>query len=87
MFDSQGGFGQATWSRNGNQWVVESSSVLSNGDKASAINIYTFIDNSTFTFQSIGRQIGAELTPNIEEVVVVRKQPAASSTRTSKETR
>ena len=87
MFDSQGGFGQATWSRKGNQWIVESSSVLSNGEKASAINIYTFIDNNTFTFQSIGRQIGAELTPNIEEVVVVRKQPAASSTRTSKETR
>jgi len=87
MFDSQGGFGQATWSRNGNQWIVESSSVLSNGEKASAINIYTHIDNSTFTFQSIGRQIGAELIPNIEEVFVVRKQPVASSTRTSKETR
>ncbi|MFH0957305.1 MAG: SgcJ/EcaC family oxidoreductase [Pseudomonadota bacterium] len=87
VFDSQGGFGQATWSRNGNQWIAESSSVLSNGDKASAINIYTFIDNNTFTFQSIGRQTGAELTPNIEEVFVVRKQPVKSSTRTNKETR
>ncbi len=28
VFDSQGGFGQGTWSRKGNQWIVKSSSVL-----------------------------------------------------------
>jgi uncharacterized protein (TIGR02246 family) len=85
VFDSQGGFGQGTWSKNGNQWVVESSSVLSTGEKASSINTYTYVDQNTFTFQSTGREIGGELVPDIEAVTVVRKQPVAS--RTGKETR
>ena len=78
VFDSQGGFGQGTWSRKGNQWVVESSSVLSTGEKASAINTYAYVDDNTFTFQSIGREIGGEPMPDIEAVTVVRQQPVAS---------
>ncbi len=78
VFDSQGGFGQGTWSRKGNQWVVESSSVLSTGEKASAINAYTYVNDNTFTFQSIGREIGGEPMPDIEAVTVVRKHPIAS---------
>ncbi len=87
VFDSKGGFGQATWFRNGNQWIAESSTTMSNGEKASAINIYTFVDDDTFTFQSTGRQIGEELIPNIDEVVVVRKPPVRPAARTGRETR
>ena len=78
VFDSQGGFGQGTWSKKGNQWVVKSSSVLSTGEKASAINTYTYVDDNIFTFQSVGREIGGEPMPDIEAVTVVRKQPIAS---------
>jgi uncharacterized protein (TIGR02246 family) len=78
VFDSQGGFGQGTWSKKGNQWDVKSSSVLSTGEKASAINTYTHIDDHIFTFQSVGREIGGEPMPDIESVTVVRKQPIAS---------
>ena len=78
VFDSHGGFGQGTWSRKGNQWVVDTSSVLSTGEKASAINTYTYIDDNMFTFQSVGREIGGEPMPDIDAVTVVRKQPTAS---------
>lgn len=87
VFDSNGGFGEATWSRNENQWIAESSIIMSDGEKASAINIYTFVNDDTFTFQSIGRQIGEELIPNIDEVVVVRKPPVRPVARTNRETR
>jgi uncharacterized protein (TIGR02246 family) len=80
VFDSQGGFGQGTWSKQGNQWLVKSSSVLSTGEKASAINTYTYVDHNSFTFQSVGREIGGEPMPDIEAVTVVRKQPIASRT-------
>jgi uncharacterized protein (TIGR02246 family) len=80
VFDSQGGFGQGTWSKQGNQWLVKSSSVLSTGEKASAINTYTYVDHNSFTFQSVGREIGGEPMPDIEAVAVVRKQPIASRT-------
>ncbi len=82
VFDSQGGFGEGVWTKQGEQWQVKSSSVLASGEKASAINIFTYVDPNTFTFQSIGRETGGEPLPNIEEVTVVRKQsvpqPAAS---------
>jgi uncharacterized protein (TIGR02246 family) len=87
VFDSKGGFGQGIWYKSGNQWISESTGTLSDGEKASAMNIYTYVDDNTFTFQSIGRQMGGELLPNVDEVVVVRKQPAEPQPRTSKQTR
>lgn len=74
MFDSEGGFGQALWSRQGNRWIIKASQTLSGGEKASAVNILTCVDRNTLKWQSIGREIDGELLPNIEEVTVVRTQ-------------
>ena len=73
MFDSDGGFGEGTWSKKDNCWVVKFSQVLPDGRKASATNIYTLIDANTFTWKSIGRKVGEEFLPNIDEVKIVRK--------------
>jgi uncharacterized protein (TIGR02246 family) len=73
LFDSSGSFGEGTWSRDGDRWVVKVSSVLSTGEKASSVNIYTPVDADSFTWKSIGREVGGELLPNIDEVTVVRK--------------
>ncbi len=77
MFDSDGGFGEGTWTREGNRWIVKASRVIPDGTKGSAINILTYIDEKTLTLQSIGREIDGELLPNIEEVTVVRKNSNA----------
>jgi len=74
VFDSLGGFGHGVWSREGSRWTVRTTGVLITGEKTSAINSYTFIDENTFTFSSIGREINGEPQPNIEEIKVVRKQ-------------
>jgi uncharacterized protein (TIGR02246 family) len=73
MFDSDGGFGEGTWSKKGDSWVVKFSQVLPDGRKASATNIYTPIDANTFTWKSIGRKVGKDFLPNVEEVKIVRK--------------
>ena len=73
MFDSDGGFGEGTWSKKGNSWIVKFNQVLPDGRKASATNIYTLIDANTFTWKSIGRKVGDEFLPNVEEVKIVRK--------------
>ncbi len=73
MFDSDGGFGEGTWSKKGNSWIVKFSQVLPDGRKASATNIYTLIDANTFTWKSIGRKVDGEFLPNVEEVKMVRK--------------
>ncbi|NQT37501.1 MAG: SgcJ/EcaC family oxidoreductase, partial [Planctomycetes bacterium] len=43
MFDSEGGFGEARWSREGNRWVIKASRTLKDGEKASAVNILTYV--------------------------------------------
>lgn len=76
LFDSEGGFGEATWLRKGNQWVIKASQVLKGGQRASSINVLKPVDQNTFTWRSIGREVDGELLPNIPEVTIVRKPPA-----------
>ena len=71
-FDSEGGFGEGRWIQDGNRWLVKTSFVLASGDRASALNVLTYVDPDTFRWQSIDREIGGELQPNIPEVTVVR---------------
>jgi uncharacterized protein (TIGR02246 family) len=73
MFDSDGGFGEGTWSKHGDTWVVKFNQVLPDGRKASATNVYTMINGNGFTWKSIGRKVDDEFLPNIDEVKMVRK--------------
>jgi uncharacterized protein (TIGR02246 family) len=82
MFDSDGGFGGGTWSRQANRWMVEFSQVLPDGRVASARNIYTRIDDDTYTWKSTRREVDGEPLPDIAEVTVVR-QPTAGPDVTS----
>jgi uncharacterized protein (TIGR02246 family) len=79
MFDSDGGFGEGTWSKKGDSWIVKFSQVLPDGRKASATNIYTLVDGNTFTWKSIGRKVGEDLLPNVDEVKIVRKTASTAA--------
>jgi hypothetical protein len=74
-FDSEGGFGEGYWTRDGNRWLVKTSFVLASGEKASAVNVITCVDEDTLRWQSTDREVGGELLPNIPEVTVVRQKP------------
>ncbi len=84
MFDSDGGFGEGIWSKKGNSWIVKFSQVLPDGRKASATNIYTLINANTFTWKSIGRKVGEDFLPNVEEVKIVRKTASTPAMETPK---
>jgi hypothetical protein len=73
-FDSEGGIGTGRWIRDGDRWLVKTSFVLASGERASAINIITFVDQDTLRWQSTNREIAGELQPSIPEVTVVRKE-------------
>jgi len=77
-FDSEGGFGEGLWIQDGNQWLVKASFVLADGSRASALNVYTFVDDDTIRWQSTNREIAGELQPNIPEVTVVRQKDEVS---------
>lgn len=72
-FDSEGGIGEGRWYQDDNRWIVKTSFRLASGERASATNIITYVDENTVTWQSIGREVAGELQPSIPEVTVVRQ--------------
>jgi hypothetical protein len=78
MFDSDGGFGEGTWSRKNDSWIIKFSQVLPDGRKASATNIYTLVNGNSFAWKSIGRQVDGQFLPNVEAVKMVRKVPGGT---------
>lgn len=76
VFDSDGGFAEGTWSKKGKAWHIQAVGTSPDGSKSSAVNIITYVDDNTFTWQSVNRVAGGELLPNVDEVVVVRQTAA-----------
>lgn len=78
VFDTEGGFSEGVWQRVGNEWIVQSISTLADGSRGSATNIYKLVDENTFTFGSVDRELDGESQPDVDEVPV-RRQVAADS--------
>lgn len=75
VFDSEGGFAEGVYSRDGDRWIVKLTGVTRDGEPASATNILTMIGKDRMTWQSRDRMVGGRATPDTEEVVVVRPPP------------
>ena len=75
VFDSDGGYGDALWARNGNQWVIKSTGVLPDGRIATATNILTRTGPNTARWASTERTVGGQVTPDHHESVMVRRPP------------
>lgn len=72
VFDSDGGFGQALWTKNDNSWHIQQTGVLPDGRKSSVVNIITYVNDNTCTLQSVNRTVDGELLPNIAEVQITK---------------
>ncbi len=73
-FDSDGGFGQSVWFREGNTWFASLTFTMPHGGKATSIHVLKKIDENTFTFASENREINGKLLPNIGPFKVIRKK-------------
>jgi uncharacterized protein (TIGR02246 family) len=76
-FDSDGGFGEGQWTRDGDRWTVKSSGTLPDGGTASAVHVFTRLDDNSFSWKSTSREVDGELQPDVEEAIVVRVGSAA----------
>lgn len=77
IFDSQGGLGEAVWTRVGeNQWMVKAQGVRADGTPNSATQLHTLLSDDVVKSSSFDRIIGGEPAPPIDDVVMVRKAPA-----------
>lgn len=71
-FESEGGFGEATWSRDGKRWVLDSAGRLTDGSTLAATNILTPINHDSFTWQSVQRSRDGEEVDDLPPVKVTR---------------
>lgn len=78
-FDSNGGFGEEAWSQNENRYTIRSTYTLPDGGKASALNVFTVIDDQQCSWKSVNREIDGELQPELDEIVLVRKTEATKN--------
>jgi uncharacterized protein (TIGR02246 family) len=76
VFDSEGGFGEGFWMRNGNQWIVKTKGVLPDGRISTATNVFTFVSKDMVRWRSVDRTIGDQAIPDLGEIVMVRRPPS-----------
>jgi uncharacterized protein (TIGR02246 family) len=73
VFDSNGAYSDGKWKRKGKRWIVQQTGTLPDGGKTTSTNIFTLVDDKSFTWQSIDRTVDGEMQPNVDEVLIVRK--------------
>jgi uncharacterized protein (TIGR02246 family) len=76
IFDSEGGSGEGTWHRDGEDWVLKSTGVTADGEAASSTSIYRYVNDHTMTWQSVHHEIAGVQQPDSDVVTLVRAAPA-----------
>jgi uncharacterized protein (TIGR02246 family) len=72
IFDSDGGYGQGVWTRDGNRWLVKETRVSADGSESSAEQTLTYVDPDHCTYESANRTLNGDLQPNIDKIEIDR---------------
>ncbi|MCA9068196.1 MAG: SgcJ/EcaC family oxidoreductase [Planctomycetaceae bacterium] len=72
IFDRTGGFGEAAWTLNGKKWVLKTTSVLQDGNKASATYVLTRVDENTVRLQAKDQTVDGETIPDGKDMTLKR---------------
>jgi uncharacterized protein (TIGR02246 family) len=77
IFDSEGGYGDGLWHRDGGgeNWILKTMGVTADGQTASSTSIYTFVNEHTMTWQSVDQEIAGVRQPDSEVFTIVRQAP------------
>lgn len=69
-FDSDGGFGEDRWTQKEQRYTSRSRYTLPDGGIGAALNSMTYVDDQTFVWQSVHREIDGELLADTPKVVI-----------------
>jgi uncharacterized protein (TIGR02246 family) len=72
IFDESGGFGDGTWTHDGDKWVCKSTHVRQDGKKATAAYVLTPVDADTLTLQARDRTEDGKQIPDTRVVKLKR---------------
>jgi uncharacterized protein (TIGR02246 family) len=72
QFEDDGGFGESTWSRDGDRWVIEATATQPDGNEETATNMLIPVDKDTYVWHMLGRTSGGVEEPGHPPVKVRR---------------
>lgn len=75
-YDSDGGFGEETWTQSGDRYTIRAKYTLPDGGVGSALHVMTYLDDNRFQWRSMNREIDGELQPDSPELTITRKAVA-----------
>jgi uncharacterized protein (TIGR02246 family) len=72
QFNSDGGFGEWAWARDGSRWVIQGTGTQPDGGEETATNLLVPLDKDAFTWQVLERTAGGKAQPGQPPVKVER---------------
>ena len=78
VFDSEGGFSDGLWARDGDRWIVKTDGVLQDGRSVSATNVITRLGPDLIRWASISRILDGAVLADAEDVILARRPPEPS---------
>jgi uncharacterized protein (TIGR02246 family) len=87
IFDSDGGFGENVWVRDGNRWLIKYSGTLRNGNDVSATHVITVVDAGTLKIQSKDRIADGEPQSDTPEITLKRQTEAKTAPKAAEPTK
>ena len=74
VFQSDGGFGDGLWTRDGKKWTVDFYGVTPDGRKLTATVIYIHVDANTFTWQSVDQAVDGQPIADTQPIKVTKQK-------------
>jgi len=73
VFQSDGGFGDGLWARDGKKWTVDFYGVTPDGKRLTATVIYVHVDANTFTWQSVNQAVDDQPIADSQPIKVTKQ--------------
>lgn len=74
-FDSQGGFFNGLWTQKGDQWLVTSAGITSDGTAVTGTAVYSLVDAEMIRWQYTNLIVGDDVRDDMEPVTMVKHPP------------
>jgi uncharacterized protein (TIGR02246 family) len=71
-FDTEGGFSEGVWTRNGDRWLVRETGVASDGSRSGGDNTFTKVSADKFKWESNNRTLNGDPQPSIGSIEINR---------------
>jgi uncharacterized protein (TIGR02246 family) len=73
-FEADGGFGEGAWTKDGDKWIIKTSSVLADGSKVIATNLVSPLNADSISLQSKEQTVDGKALPDTNETKMKRAE-------------